>query len=880
MIKQTSSSHQNIVVTCNDRLDKHIHYVNNHLTRLKKCCEDLLRFWQSAVDNHMKFQDVFNSCCNKLKAIKSSFLEGCPFNNDNKSTDIIDDDEVSFITKWSKADQIYTCLLVWLSDLTNRLDRFTIISYQSCTELFQTLSLTTGLKGRNSINEQLIEMKQSANQLSNDLIRYSRQIETYMIEHLRIIEEKNELNTWLNDQEQKLLEYNKPLEVLSFGETPSSSPSPPTSSVNSLNFVLSSWSTLVNERQSNLQNFRRVLQNLSSRSQQLRSFEERQSLAVLNYKTNVIDRAHKSSIFSDIHVKQLISDISSIDNLNNRYTHLVNHNKELINKLEKIIDQDTRFGDFANSLISEISALSDILLSFEETFFTMNSSIMIIDNNKLLSNSQDLWTRDFVQNKITELNQQIRNVFLKKNIYTKLDTFEEMFINSISFNEPEKNLASELINLIKNLLNQLEQKINEQIALFSLILNQMQDMSKNIDYQKNWFSQISIKMESLESQLPIDLQSKKTLLVNYQDILTDTTEHISEVNAILKNTCHNTPTLVDSQNLPDRISEKSTDCNQHLSSHSIKMYPADTQLVKSLKSLDHDMNHLLEKVNSSITRRKRAITRHENLIESIQNLEMMLSKCIDNIFYCAHITMDLENDGVGIMLLKFPSSSVLSKCINILRTYINSELSEVNRLLNDINLTYDSILQDTCPEHMNNIKLQIKNNQNQLTNLEHQMHTLQAYLINLTDRIELFISINSSINERIVNLSNRLKSESINLCSITLQEIKRYHNIWRGVNETAKQIHQDYLDEVMPLIEEFKQLKSEHVQFLKLYKYNFSIESINNQNCNCLLEDFSTVETITIQSIFKENNEKLSEITDFITVSFFIHFTNHAYAQF
>ncbi|XP_018650522.1 hypothetical protein Smp_143610 [Schistosoma mansoni] len=820
-IKQTSLSDQNILITNNDHLDKHLNYLTAYLKKLKKCCEDLIQYWQLAVDNHLKFQETIQSCSMEFQMIKSDFIKGCPFNNEMELANIIsngNNHEISSTSKRNRIDQIYNNFLGWLSNLINKLDRFIVISYQSCIELAQITSLTTSVKGYNLVNEQLIELKKSADQLSTNFIELYHQIELTMIEHIKMDQEKYELKNWLNECEQKLIELNKPLE--------------------------------------------RVFQNLSSRSQHLRSFEERQSLVLSNYKTYIVDRVNQSIISDDI--KQMISNVSNSE-LNTDYTNLINFNKELISKSEKITNQNTKFNDLAQSLLSEINTLSDNLRILED-FFNMKSHIVMDNdnnNNKSMVNSQELlWTRDLVQYKINELNEQTRDVSLK-NIHEKLNILEEMFNCSVSLNNPEKNLANELINSIKNQLNKLTERIDQQSALLSLILDQMEDMSKRIVQHKEWFSHLVIKVESIETELPVDLESKKTLLVQYQDILTETTEHISEINVILKDCCCNTATSFVSQK-SEKITEESTDLNLNLSSHPVKIYPVDVQLVKSLKSLHYDMNQALERVNLNITRWKRAITRHENLIESLKNLEIILTRCITNTFYCAKHMLSLEIDmNDETTLLKFPVSSILSKCVYIIQTYINTDLDEVSRLLDEVNLTYDSVLQDTCPENMNIIKLQIRKDQNQFTNLEHKIHTLQAYLTNLTDRIDLFTSIDNHLNERISNLSNRLQSESINLCSTQIQEIKRYTNIWHGIHEKFKQIHQDYINEMMPLIKEFQYLKVEHLQFLELYKKNFSFEFTNENHY--LLEQLPAIESITIQSIYGERNDKLLEIIEFIS---------------
>lgn len=195
---------------------------------------------------------------------------------------------------------------------------------------------------------------------------------------------------------------------------------------------------------------------------------------------------------------------------------MINYNKELISKTEKIINQDTGFNDLAQSLLSEINTLSDNLRILEEDFCDMKSHIVMDNNNKSVVNSQELvWTRDLVQYKINELNQQTRDVSLK-NIHEKLNILEEMFNSLISLNNPEKNLASELIISMKNQLSKLTERIDQQSALLSLILNQMKDMSEKIVQHKEWFSHLLIKVESIETELPVDLESKKTLLVQYQ----------------------------------------------------------------------------------------------------------------------------------------------------------------------------------------------------------------------------------------------------------------------------------------------------------------------------------------------------------------------------
>ncbi|VDP66578.1 unnamed protein product [Schistosoma curassoni] len=264
-IKQTSLSQQNILIINNDYLDKHLNYINNYLKRLKKYCEDLTQCWQLAVDNHLKFQKTFQSCSMEFQMIKSEFIEGCPFNDEMELTNILNNNdnnnhEISSKTKWNGTDQIYHHFLGWLSNLMNKLDRFTVISYQSCIELLQLTSLTTSLKGYNLMNEQLIELKKSADQLSTDLVELYHRIELTMIEHLKMDQEKYELKNWLNEHEQKLIELNKPLEVvLSFDNIISSSSTSSESlrsSLFSLNAILSSWSMLMNERQSNLQSFR------------------------------------------------------------------------------------------------------------------------------------------------------------------------------------------------------------------------------------------------------------------------------------------------------------------------------------------------------------------------------------------------------------------------------------------------------------------------------------------------------------------------------------------------------------------------------------------------------------------------------------------------
>ncbi|CAH8506427.1 unnamed protein product [Heterobilharzia americana] len=53
-VRQMGSSHRSIV-TSNDRLEKHLNYIHNYMIRLKKHCENLLRYWQLAVDNHTNF---------------------------------------------------------------------------------------------------------------------------------------------------------------------------------------------------------------------------------------------------------------------------------------------------------------------------------------------------------------------------------------------------------------------------------------------------------------------------------------------------------------------------------------------------------------------------------------------------------------------------------------------------------------------------------------------------------------------------------------------------------------------------------------------------------------------------------------------------------
>ncbi|VDP77684.1 unnamed protein product [Schistosoma mattheei] len=530
------------------------------LNRIKQT--NLTQCWQLAVDNHLKFQETFQSCSMEFQMIKSEFIEGCPFNDEIELTNTLNNNdnnnhEISPKTKWNRTDQIYNHFLGWLSNLMNKLDRFTVISYQSCIELLQLTSLTTSLKGYNLMNEQLIELKKSAEQLSTDLVELYHRIELTMIEHLKMDQEKYELKNWLNEHEQKLIELNKPLEVvLSFDNIISSSSTSSESlrsSLFSLNAILSSWSMHENGEQQKAYRFtdnwllkvkeetlvyrdlgflgrsfqsfasfvkektvssiRRVFQNLSSRSQHLRSFEERQSLVISNYKTYIVDRVNKSVISDDI--KQIISNVSNSE-LNTDYSNLINYNKELISKIEKIINQDTKFNDLAQSLLSEINTLSDNLRILEEDFCDMKSHIVMDNNNKSVVDSQELlWTRDLVQYKINELNQQTRDVSLK-NIHEKLNILEEMFNSLISLNNPEENLANELLISMKNQLSKLTERIDQQSALLSLILNQMKDMSEKIVQHKEWFSHLLIKVESIETELPVDLESKKTLLVQYQ----------------------------------------------------------------------------------------------------------------------------------------------------------------------------------------------------------------------------------------------------------------------------------------------------------------------------------------------------------------------------
>ncbi|CAH8506411.1 unnamed protein product [Heterobilharzia americana] len=383
-------------------------------------------------------------------------------------------------------------------------------------------------------------MKQSANQLSNELNQYYNQIESAMTEHLRIVEERQELQCWLTEEEQKLIEMNKPLQTLLFSAISTLK----SSSMHSLNVLLSSWSSLISERQSILQNIKRILQNLSSRRQQLLSFEERQSLALLNFKTYIIDRTNNCATND---TDRLIPYHSSMINLNQDYNTLINRCKETINEIEKIIEHDTKFSNLANILSLDLNNLSDI-----------NNSTT---TDQLLINSQDLWTRELIQNKIDELNQQIRDISLK-NIYEKLNTFKDIFNNSIASIEPEKNLAVETIDLIKNQIDKFEERLNHQTVLFQLILSQMQDMSKVIELQEDWRSQLLAKVEKLESQLPVDLKSKRTLLIQCQEISTEITEHMTEINEILRNSSNClSPSVISQKSITQADDNDSNDVN-------------------------------------------------------------------------------------------------------------------------------------------------------------------------------------------------------------------------------------------------------------------------------------------------------------------------------
>ncbi|VDQ02753.1 unnamed protein product [Trichobilharzia regenti] len=614
-----------------------------------------------------------------------------------------------------------------------------------------------------------------------------------------------------------------------------------------------------------------MLQNLSSRSQHLRSFEERQSLAVLNFKTYLIDRVKTSGDVdddgdgggsSDTSSSAIIVLKNSTNLLNEACTSLINRNKEINAQLQKIIELDTKFYDFTISLSSEINNLFDNLNVYEKSLYEMKPVLLFVNDAGRLIDSQELWTRELVQNKINELNQQLKGVCLMKNIHEKLKDLEEISSSSpLNCIEPEKNIASEVVNLLKNQINQSEERIDQLIALYHLILSQMQDMLKAIQCQEEWHKQVVNKIELYSSQLPIDLEAKKALIKQYQTILSEVTDHRTEINEMLRNCTNNT---IASSVTPLKSVEL-TEATEGTTSHPpvIKIYPADVNLVKRLKTFDNELNKTLEKVNLQISRWKCAVIRHENFILSIKTVETILTQSVQNIYYCAQRILCQENEANDVDLLKFPISSILIKCINILRTYIDPSLMEVNRLLDDINLTYDSIFVDTCTESMNNFKIQVKGSQRQLTSLEHQLHTLQTFLANLNDRLELFHTLEKTTNERLSNIIDRIHSEGVNLCSTSVQEIKRYTNSWHGIRERAKQMHQSYEEEMTPLIEEFLQLKTEHSQFLEVYRKNLTLSCVDNED-EYLQEQLSTIEFITVQSTFNQRSEKLSEIVSFI----------------
>ncbi|CAH8838784.1 unnamed protein product [Trichobilharzia szidati] len=859
----SSSPHPRSIVISSDRLDKYLNYINQYLTRLKNQCGDLLKHWQLAVDNHKKFVEAYKSCQIELTTIRTTFTQG--YSDVDQSMTVVVDN------CWSRGDQLYTRQLVWLTDLTHRLDRFSVISYQSCIELLQATSQSTSMKGYDSLNEQLIQLKQSANQLSNEINTYYHRIESAMSAHLRIVEEKRELESWLTEEKQKIDELmSKPLTMTSLGGggggiSALSASASSTSFINSLNVHLSSWSHVISERQSILQSLKRILQNLSSRSQQLRSFEERQSLAVLNFKTYLIDRVKTSGDdadgggSSDTSSSAIVA-LKNITNLlNEDYTSLINRNKEIIAQLEKIIELDTKFYDFTISLSSDINSLSDNLNVYEKSLGEMKPPLLFVNDGGLI-NSQELWTRELVQNKINELNQQMKGVCLMKSIHEKLKDLQEISSSSNCI-EPEKNMANEIVDLLKTQISQSEERIDQLIALYHLILSQMQDMLKAIQCQEEWHKQVVNKIELYSSQLPIDLEAKKALVKQYQTILSEVTDHRTEINEILRNCTNNT---ISSSVTPPKAVELTEPTEGTTSDPPvIKIYPADIHLVKRLKTFDHELNQTFEKVNLQISRWKCAVIRHENFIQSIKTVETVLIQSAHNIYYCAQRILCQENEANDVELLKFPASSILIKCINILKTYIDPRLMEVNRLLDDINLTYDSILVDTCAESMNSFKVQVRGSQRQLTSLEHQLHTLQSFLANLNDRLELFHTLEKTTNERLSNIIDRIQSEGVNLCSTSVQEIKRYINSWHGIRERAKQMRQSYAEEMTPLIEEFQQLKTEHSQFLEVYRKNFTLSCVDNED-EYLQEQLSTIEFITVQSTFNQRSEKLSEIVSFI----------------
>ncbi|KAF5403128.1 hypothetical protein PHET_03405 [Paragonimus heterotremus] len=781
-------SPRQIIYRCDRSVEKHVSDLSNRLIAMTQLTNSGLKFWQLAVNEQLRFENLLSSSQFELAEIEQELSNVSP---DVGALSSPEDDqlEVHLQSIWSQGDKVYVSISSKLSDVLDELDRFQTTTYHNLLDIYRSVSLSTGTQGREEMSTELGRLKLTSDQLISSATDRRMQTENLLASHLVLIEEQASLQRWLDGIRHK---------INALDQVTSASPNHSTNDVDAWNFT-NVWDELKEKRQLRIDRTRRIQLELQSHRQQIESFAERQQEALCTFKLEISEWISKHT------EKKTTNELLNVPDLNVLFLSHFKKCQELLSHETDRLSRLSAFGEISKDALLAVRTVNDqveFLLS-DIPKMTIFSNVSVEDQCDSLGGG---WTRRQIESSCERLEQEICTGTLNKADAAVAYLSEQA--SQLETNSPESKMALQLIDQLRLELTQLSQRVQLGKTQMEQVLKHFNKLNIALDIQNAWLNELDLNSLLATDRLLSTVSEKQNQFESLLVLSEAIAEHKNQLNEIgqqIEQPFNVNLSLVTDSESPTtlEVSEELPEAEKFEAQ--TYLWPPDPDLLTRLRTLQNGLVSCSEKVREAASKWKRSAERQSELMESLNKVEEMsshlnreLGACYGRLFVVQphQQTMCLPNKSL--------INNELTFLTDVFQPLVQEQLGVCERLI----VQAESMYADTSIETMRQICETIQQCQTRLKWLDDKRCTFSASLIAHQERLEVTMKKFNRLTERLVeNESASLlvcKQPHLSELNCTIKQL----TVWRAILERYDYVSRAISEDLDPLLVELS-----HVQW-------------------------------------------------------------------